>query len=127
AGQKSDALLEMIAAPEWRSSSRLLEMAANPLMLSTLCLAHFRDTRLPEQRGELYERTLGLLIEVWTRERRGGPALRLETARLVLQPLAYAMQEQDRRELSAEGAGALVAGPLRQVAAVRDHAPTDVR
>jgi hypothetical protein len=27
-------------------------VTANPLMLSTLCLAHHADTRLPEQRGE---------------------------------------------------------------------------
>jgi len=102
-------------------------MTANPLMLSTLCLTHYNDTRLPEQRGELYERTLGLLIEVWTREREGSPALRLETTRLVLQPLAYAMHEQDRRELSVEEAAALIQEPLHQVAAVRAVAPTPER
>lgn len=127
ARDKAAVLLEVLATPAWRTSSRLLEMAANPLMLSTLCLAHFRDTRLPEQRGELYERTLGLLIEVWTRERRGSPALRLETARLILQPLAYAMHEQERRELSIEEAAALVKTPLSQVAAVRAVAPTPER
>jgi hypothetical protein len=127
ASRKAAALLAVLATPAWRSSSRLLEMTANPLMLSTLCLAHYSDTRLPEQRGELYERTLGLLIEVWTREREGSPALRLETARLVLQPLAYAMHEQDRRELSVEEAARLIQEPLRQVAAVRAVAPTPER
>ena len=125
--RKATALLAVLATPAWRTSSRLLEMTANPLMLSTLCLAHYSDTRLPEQRGELYERTLGLLIEVWTREREGSPALRLETARLVLQPLAYAMHEQDRRELSVEEAAALIQEPLRQVAALRAVAPTPER
>jgi formylglycine-generating enzyme required for sulfatase activity len=127
ARQKATALLSVLATPTWRSSSRLLEMIANPLMLSTLCLTHYNDTRLPEQRGELYERTLGLLIDVWTREREGGPGLRLETARLVLQPLAHAMHENDRRELSVEEACALVAGPLGQVAAVRAVAPSAKR
>jgi formylglycine-generating enzyme required for sulfatase activity/nucleoside phosphorylase len=127
ANQKTAALLEVLATPTWRSSTRLLEMTANPLMLSTLCLAHYNDTRLPDQRGELYERTLGLLIEVWTRERPGGPALRLETARLVLQPLAYAMHEQDRRELAIDEAAALVKTPLSQVPALRVVAPTPER
>jgi formylglycine-generating enzyme required for sulfatase activity len=127
ANEKVAALLTVLATPTWRSSTRLLEMTANPLMLSTLCLAHFNDTRLPDQRGELYERTLGLLIEVWTRERPGGPSLRLETARLVLQPLAYAMHEQDRRELSVDEAVALVRTPLTQVPAVRAVAPTPER
>ena len=47
------ALLAVLATPTWRSSTRLREMTANPLMLSTLCLAHYNDTRLPDQRGEL--------------------------------------------------------------------------
>jgi formylglycine-generating enzyme required for sulfatase activity len=127
ANERAATLLEVLATPTWRSSARLLEMTANPLMLSTLCLAHYNDTRLPERRGELYERTLGLLIEVWTRERPGGPALRLETARLVLQPLAYAMHEQDRRELSFAEATALVRTPLSQVPALRAVAPTPER
>lgn len=127
ASRKAAALLAVLATPAWRTSTRLLEMTANPLMLSTLCLAHYNDTRLPEQRGELYECTLGLLIEVWTREREGGPTLRLETARLVLQPLAYAMHEQDRRELSVEEAAALIQEPLRRVAVVRAVAPTPER
>jgi len=127
ASEKAAALLAVLATPTWRSSTRLLEMTANPLMLSTLCLAHYNDTRLPEQRGELYERTLGLLIEVWTRERPGGPALRLETSRLVLQPLAYAMHEHDRRELSVDEAAALVQTPLSQVPALRAVAPTPER
>lgn len=127
ASERATALLEVLATPTWRSSTRLLEMTANPLMLSTLCLAHYNDTRLPDQRGELYERTLGLLIEVWTRERPGGPALRLQTTRLVLQPLAYAMQEQDRRELTVDEAAALVRTPLSQVPALRAVAPTPER
>ena len=127
AKEKAEALLAVLATPTWRNSARLLEMTANPLMLSTLCLAHHNDTRLPEQRGELYERTLGLLIEVWTRQRKDGPTLRLETARLVLQPLAYAMHEQDWRELSVEEAAALVGPSLAQVPAVSAVAPTAER
>jgi formylglycine-generating enzyme required for sulfatase activity len=127
AAKQAAALLQVLASGAWRSHPHLLEMTANPLMLSTLCLAHHADTRLPAQRGELYERTLGLLIEVWTRERAGGPTLHLESARLVLQPLAYAMHEHDRRELSAAEAAALVGPPLLQVPDVRAVAPTPER
>ncbi len=124
---QATALLDVLSRGAWRSHPRLLEMVANPLMLSTLCLAHYSDTRLPEQRGALYERTLGLLIEVWTRERTGGPTLRLDSTRLVLQPLAHAMHEQDRRELSAAEAAALVGPTLAQVQDVRAVAPTPER
>jgi formylglycine-generating enzyme required for sulfatase activity len=127
ANAQASALLEVLASGEWRSHPQLLEMVANPLMLSTLCLAHYYDTRLPEQRGELYERTLGLLIDVWTRQRKDGQVLRLETARLVLQPLAYAMHEQDRRELASEEAVELVRAPLARVPALRAVAPTAER
>ncbi|HEX3476200.1 MAG TPA: SUMF1/EgtB/PvdO family nonheme iron enzyme [Kofleriaceae bacterium] len=127
AATQATALLDVLSRGAWRSHPRLLEMVANPLMLSTLCLAHFNDTRLPEQRGALYERTLGLLIEVWTRERAGGPTLRLDSTRLVLQPLAHAMHEQDRRELSAAEAAALVGPTLAQVQDVRVVAPTPER
>ena len=127
ANAQATALLEVLASGAWRGHPRLLEMTANPLMLSTLCLAHYHDTRLPEQRGELYERTLGLLIDVWTRQRKDGQVLRLETTRLVLQPLAYAMHEQDRRELSVEEAVELVRAPLARVPALREVAPTAER
>ena len=127
AAAQAAALLSVLATPTWRSSARLLELTANPLTLSTLCLAHYNDTRLPERRGELYERTLGLLIELWTRERANGPALRLDTVRLILQPLAYAMHEQDRRELSVAEAAALVQTTFTQVPALRAIAPTPER
>ncbi|HEX3476460.1 MAG TPA: SUMF1/EgtB/PvdO family nonheme iron enzyme [Kofleriaceae bacterium] len=127
ASAQASALLQVLASGDWRSHPRLLEMVANPLMLSTLCLAHYYDTRLPEQRGELYERTLGLLIDVWTRQRKDGQVLRLETARLVLQPLAYAMHEQDRHELAVEEAVELVRAPLARVPALRAVAPTAER
>jgi formylglycine-generating enzyme required for sulfatase activity len=127
ANAQASALLEVLASRDWRGHPRLLEMTANPLMLSTLCLAHYHDTRLPEQRGELYERTLSLLIDVWTRQRKDGQVLRLETARLVLQPLAYAMHERDRRELSVEEAVELVRAPLARVPALRGVAPTAER
>ena len=37
------------------------EMAANPVMLTALCVIHFNGQRMPEQRAELYEAILGWL------------------------------------------------------------------
>ncbi|HEX8107673.1 MAG TPA: NACHT domain-containing protein [Kofleriaceae bacterium] len=41
ANAKATALLDVLASGDWRSHPQLLEMVANPLMLSTLCLAHY--------------------------------------------------------------------------------------
>jgi len=46
---------------------------------------------------------------------------------LVLQPLAYAMHEQDRRELASEEAVELVRAPLARIPALRSVAPTAER
>ena len=124
---RADQLLAVLNGSTWRSTARLLEMTANPLMLSTLCLAHYSDTRLPEQRGALYDRSIGLLIEAWTRERAGGPELDNEAVRLVLQPLAYGMQARHRRELPVGETVELVRAPLAQVPSLRTSAPTAER
>ena len=132
AKRRAAALLEVLADPRRRAVERMAAMTSNPLMLSTLCLVHYRDRRLPDQRGELYERALGLLLETWVAERSIGddvddaarPRLSAEDARLVLQPLAYAMQERDVRELPHAEAAAEVRAPLAQVPALRAVAPT---
>ena len=124
---RAGALLAVVTAPAWRNTARLAELTANPLLLSTLCLVHHSDTRLPDKRGELYERTLGLLFEVWTRDRRAGPVLGLELTRLVLQPLAYAMMTADRTELSLAEATAILQPALARVPGLRPVAPTAAR
>jgi len=123
---RASGLLEAFVAPSWRSNTLLIEMTANPLMLSTLCLACYNDNRLPARRGELYERALKLLIEVWTGERTG-EVMQFETARLILEPLAYEMQEQDRRELTVDEAVARVRGPWIRLPELHAVAPTPER
>ena len=54
AREKAATLLDVLATPAWRDSTRL-KMTTNPLMLSSLCIAHYNDARLPERRGKLYE------------------------------------------------------------------------
>ena len=87
-------LLEDVLDSPRAQEHRLREMTRNPLLLSTLCLVHYSGDRLPEKRGELYRKCLGLLLEVWVKEREGQPTLPVEAARQVLQPLAWAMHAQ---------------------------------
>src|SRR5205823_5654661 len=75
-GQASaDMLLERILAPGHQGNIRLRELTENPLLLSTICLVHHSDTRLPEKRGDLYDRCISLLLETWAGEREGRPVL----------------------------------------------------
>lgn len=74
---------------------RLLQLAANPLTLSILCLVDFRVRgRLPRTRRKLYEECLGVLLE-GRPQARGKGALGLDAgqAELLLQPLAWRMQQ----------------------------------
>lgn len=123
ATERAQALLDAITDPRRRANMRLREMTDNPLLLSTLCLLHHSDRHLPDKRGELYDRSLGLLLDTWARERTGDVALPSDAARLVLQPLAHAMHERNVREIDAADAEALVRQPLTQVTALRHLAP----
>ena len=40
------------------------EITQNPLLLSTLCLVHHSDWKLPDRRGDLYDRCISLLLEM---------------------------------------------------------------
>jgi len=43
----------------------LVDMAANPLLLTTMALVHQRDTKLPRQRVRLYDEAIKVLIQRW--------------------------------------------------------------
>src|SRR5262249_26074230 len=97
---------------------RLREMTQNPLLLSTLCLLHRCNLQLPEKRGELYDACISLLLDAWP-QHANRPSLPDRPARLVLQPLAYAMHTRTERDLLAAEAEAIVAAPLSRVAVLR--------
>jgi formylglycine-generating enzyme required for sulfatase activity len=118
AAARAEALLKVALDPERQKHVRLREMTENPLLLSTLCLVQHSDLRLPDKRGELYDRCLGLLLETWAAHAER-PILPDKPARLVLQPLAYAMHTRAVRELSRAEAESLVAGPLVQIPVLR--------
>jgi formylglycine-generating enzyme required for sulfatase activity len=118
AAEQAEALLRVVLDRERQRNIRLREMTENPLLLSTLCLVHHSDVRLPDKRGELYDRCISLLLETWPAHA-GRPGLPDKQARLVLEPLAYAMHARTARELPAGEAEALLAGPIRRVPGLR--------
>ena len=119
---EAEALLAVVLDPKRLQNIRLREMTQNPLLLSTLCLLHRSNLRLPEKRGELYDRCISLLLETWA-ERAERPSLPDRPARLVLQPLAYAMHARAARELEVEEAERIVAAPLARVPALAKMTP----
>lgn len=58
-------LAERIFRPVDPRTSRLRELATNPLLLQILCLVHRDRKNLPERRVELYEECVKVLLETW--------------------------------------------------------------
>ncbi len=118
AAAQADELLTALFDRERQSRFRLREMTHNPLLLSTLCLMHLMGEELPEKRAKLYSRCISLLLETWTKRRDGTDGLPAEAARQVLQPLAWAMHQDEARCYTAEQIRGVIAEPLGQVRAL---------
>jgi formylglycine-generating enzyme required for sulfatase activity len=91
--------------------ARLREVSASPLLLTMIALLHLNGLGLPQQRAELYQACLLLLLEQWEQRRADGGPAGLATAlglpdrltttgeRLALiQPIAYQLQTLGREE-----------------------------
>jgi formylglycine-generating enzyme required for sulfatase activity len=93
-----------------QGSAHLQDLARYPLLLTLMAQVHGRDGKLPNNRADLYERAVNLLLEHWEnrividgdKRRRVEPGLvaqlevRVETLRLVLERLAF--EAHDRQE-----------------------------
>ncbi|NOY25780.1 MAG: SUMF1/EgtB/PvdO family nonheme iron enzyme, partial [Oligoflexia bacterium] len=79
---------------------RLLQLAANPLTLSILCLVDWAIGRLPRARAELYDECLSVLLQTRPEQRDATiKGLDARQGKLLLQPLAWQMQEAAADEL----------------------------
>jgi hypothetical protein len=83
-------------------NERLLEMAANPLLLAVMALLQFNNVRLPDQRAKLYEKLIELLLDLWRKQNVASDTLTMSVAQLAseqrrLEALALAMQQQPRQ------------------------------
>jgi hypothetical protein len=108
-----DALLTAIGA-----RSALRRLAENPLLCALLCALHHEGNgRLPDNRMELYDVALRMLLDSRDIERRIEPAVRLSlTEKLVLlRHLAYWLVRNGHTDAAATDAEARIAAKLRSM------------
>ncbi len=109
----ADTLVEAIGA-----RSALRRLAENPLLCALLCALHHEGNgQLPDNRMELYEVALRMLLDSRDTERRIEPAVRLSlTEKLVLlRNLAYWLVRNGHTDVPAADAEARVAAKLRSM------------
>src|SRR5262249_36196928 len=122
AHKRAGELLERISA-----LNTLRELAQTPLLLTSITILHYYEGKLPEDRADLYENLVQLLLTRWTQQRRdaGAPASLLERLkadgslgglkehrlRNLLEGLAYRAHQLPR---SPDGRGLLEVGVVRQ-------------
>ncbi|MCU0863568.1 MAG: SUMF1/EgtB/PvdO family nonheme iron enzyme, partial [Planctomycetes bacterium] len=82
------------------ASRRVEELAANPLLLTIICLVHRdRGRILPDSRIDLYQDCMAVLLERW-REAKGIDATwTAKEAQQILQPLALQLHEAETTRL----------------------------
>ena len=108
---------ELLAS--WQGSG-LGELAGNPLLLTLMATLHSNTTRLPEDRADLYDQSVDLLMQRWNR-RSGAdnalldtlekPTLTLAHLRGVVEKLAF---ESHQDNIGVEGAADIGEGKLRR-------------
>jgi len=105
----SDSLLKMLERPAYQTQ-RIRELCGNPLMLTILCIVYHTNKKLPENRFELYEKCVNVLLEHW---RHGASAFDSTSAQSVLTHVAWWMHSEPNRtaaplnQLSKQAASAL--------------------
>ena len=93
----------------------LRELATNPLLLQILCLVHRDRKHLPERRVDLYGECCVVLLELWRRAKGMPVVLTAAQALKLLQPLAYWLHTEGRKEAGTAEILPLLAAPLREL------------
>lgn len=80
-------------------NERILRLASNPMLLTTLLLVERRVGRLPTKRVELYEEAIQVLLETWNSRGHTQHHIDLDEARYQLSYVAYHMmtRQTDRK------------------------------
>lgn len=99
-GDSSEVRLEASALAERIiGNERILRLAINPMLLTTLLLVERRVGRLPTKRVELYEEAIQVLLETWNSRGHSRHHIDLDEARYQLAYVAYHMmtRKTDRK------------------------------
>ncbi len=115
ARQSAADLAERIFNPEDPRTSSLRQLAANPLMLQILCLVHRDRKHLPEQRVELYRECVQVLLELWRRAKGIPVDLPAREALKLLQPLAWWLHREGRKEAELDAILPHLERPLAEI------------
>ncbi|MEJ2389334.1 MAG: NACHT domain-containing protein, partial [Chromatiaceae bacterium] len=109
-GEGERKMTDLLAA-RWRPD--LAPLARNPLLLTLMATLHANRGRLPDDRADLYDESVHLLILRWNRQVGADkalldelaiPTLKLSDLREVLEELAFKVHEESAtQELGAEG------------------------
>ncbi|MCP4118424.1 MAG: SUMF1/EgtB/PvdO family nonheme iron enzyme [Desulfobacteraceae bacterium] len=96
ADEKAGKLIERLRQPDFRAR-RVFELIRNPLLLTNICLVHYRRNSLPKKRALLYKECIDVLLESW----RGAKGLNVEISAQdgsrALQPAALWLHQEDGR------------------------------
>jgi formylglycine-generating enzyme required for sulfatase activity len=115
AGARAEQLAAVIA-----ERSYLADLATRPLLLTQMAMVHSTRKELPEDRADLYEKTVDLLLVRWQKSgvgdklRVGGQSVSVDAApiRSVLAALAYQTHRRQHGAQGAEGPGDIPFGEL---------------
>ncbi|MCB0175751.1 MAG: AAA family ATPase, partial [Anaerolineae bacterium] len=85
-------------------SAALQELAANPMLLTTMAIIHQRDTELPRERVRLYDEAVKVLLSRWQRHKEIKVSDQLQTVlsdqlqlRRIIERLAYEIHQRQSR------------------------------
>ena len=115
ASEGAEDLASKIFAPEDERTKSLWQLASNPLMLQILCLVHRDRKQLPGRRVELYRECVLVLLELWRRAKGLLLSFDAQQALRLLQPLAYHLHVEERRELDLQDFLPHLEPPLREL------------
>ena len=88
-------LAETLRNDKELSARRIKELVANPLLLTLLCVAVFHGQVIPRRRVEFFRDCLSTLVTSWRKK----PYLSLDDALSLLEPLAWQLHVQRRKDL----------------------------
>ncbi len=107
-------LIERLQVTATRSI-RINEMAANPLLLTVICLVHRDHGRiLPEARVELYDDCLATLLDLWRKRTPMQLPWKPQDAQKVLQAVALHMHRAETARMSRADLQPVLAAALRR-------------